>query len=90
MSKKTKPLCALISEDRILQLDNDLAENIKSGTVEEWRTVARYFHDENERLCNKLSAIRPSIAALITGSELLRLGQTELAAWLDKQTANDP
>ena len=32
-----------ISEERILQLSNDQAEGYKTGTIEEWRAVARYW-----------------------------------------------
>jgi len=74
------------TEERILQLLNDQAEDITSGTLREWREVARYVQNENSRLWNELGAVRPSIAALTAGLAMHHYAAKELEAWLKRQT----
>lgn len=83
MSKR-KPLVKAISEERILQLSNDLSEDIRSGTVEEWRAVALYFRKELDASVNRLNQVRPSIAALVSAHKLNQYAMTELSTWTEK------
>lgn len=58
------------TDERCLQLSNDLAENIESGTRAEWKDVARFWQTEhakeihrantlaNQSLMNALTAVR--------------------------------
>lgn len=47
-----------ITEERMAQLINDAAENIASGTVAEWRSVARMLLDDQQKLQNQFNALR--------------------------------
>lgn len=89
MKKKTyKPkkwkLTTSISEKRILQLSNDLSENIPSGTVQEWRSVAKYFRDKLDKAHNDLNSVRPSVAALVFGNKAAHFALSEMDAWLKR------
>ena len=44
-SHKARRLVRILSEDRCLQLSNDLSEDIASGTLREWRGVASFWRD---------------------------------------------
>ena len=58
------------TDERCLQLSNDLAENIESGTRAEWKDVARFWQTEhakeihrantlaNQSLMNALTSVR--------------------------------
>jgi hypothetical protein len=54
-------LVSQLSKERILQLSNDLSEDIQSGSVQDWRTVAQYFRDELD-----INSIRLSVAVIDT------------------------
>jgi Ni,Fe-hydrogenase III large subunit len=82
-------LFAAISEERILQLLNDAAEDIKSGDVREWRRVARYLQDEFQKLQNHLNAIRPTVAAMSVGFDLMAHGKSEMRQWLERMKEAD-
>lgn len=84
-----KPISKSISEERILKLSNDLSEGIKSGTVEEWRTVARYWRNCHDMTLNKINSVRPSIAALVMGRDMFVMGTAELKTWLAQQCSED-
>lgn len=77
-------LWAAISEERILQLSNDLSEGIKSGTVREWRTAAKYFRDQLDRAHNDINSIRPSVAAMVTGMNIVNFSRQEMDEWLKR------
>lgn len=88
--KPKKPLVAAIPEIRILQLSNDLSENVRSGTTEEWRAVALYFRNEVDRREHSLGSIRPSISAFLMAEKIRSLATRELQDWLDRMTPKDP
>jgi len=77
-------LLAAVNEERILQLSNDLSEGIKSGTVCEWRSVAKYFRDALDKAHNDINAIRPSVAAMVLGTNCIRHAHAEMDVWLKK------
>lgn len=77
-TRKPLKLLADIKEERILQLSNDLSEGIKSGTVKEWRTVAMYYR----KVLDHAYTIRPSVSALLLGTDLITTARTELREWL--------
>ena len=81
---RSSALLAASSEERILQLSNDLSEGIKSGSVKEWRTVAKYFRDQLDRAHNDINAIRPSVAAMVMGQNCVRFAHEEMDAWLKR------
>lgn len=86
LKAKRKPLVACISEERILQLSNDMSEDIRSGTVEEWRAVAKHFRTNHDRLWNELGVLRCEIVSAIHGDEIYQLGIKGLKTWLGRQT----
>lgn len=57
MSKKT-------IEERILQLTNDHAEGMRTGTAAEWRQVADYWRDQCEVLVRSRNRIRDAVTML--------------------------
>ncbi len=59
--KRKPPLVAKISEDRILQLSNDMSEDMASGTTAEWRAVALYFRNEVDDQQNRINAMRGEV-----------------------------
>jgi hypothetical protein len=77
-------LLAGIDEERILQLSNDLSENIKSGTVKEWRSVAYYFRHKLDQAHNDINSIRPSVAAMVTGMRCVQFSHQEMDQWLKR------
>ena len=82
--KRKAVLMAALSEERILQLSNDLSEGINSGTVKDWRAVAKYFRDQLDRAHNDINAIRPSVAAMVMGQNCVRFAHAEMDAWLKR------
>lgn len=90
MKKKTKAtsrgksLTAAISEERVLQLSNDLSEGIASGSVREWRAVAKYFRDALDQAHNDLNAIRPTVSAMVLGQRCVQHALTEMDGWLKR------
>ncbi len=83
--KKSKPaLTASISEERILQLSNDLSEDIASGSTAEWRSVALYFRKELDRAYNDLNAIRPTVAAMTAGLNMIAFAKAEMNQWINR------
>ena len=80
---KKKPLIAAIPDEKVALLLNDMAENIRSGTVEQWRAVAKFQQRQIQRLLNEQNAVRPSVAALVAGFKMIRFGQAELEQWLN-------
>lgn len=73
MKVKPRPLIAKISRERILQLSNDLSENMRTGTTEEWRAVALYFRGELDALVIVANQLPwEAISAGIKASEKLR------------------
>ena len=80
--KKKKP----VTEERILQLSNDISEGIKSGNLREWIEVAKYFRREHDRLWNDLGRLRCEVAVLVTSQEMHRLASQGLSTWLKTQT----
>ncbi len=85
--KQTVPLVASISQERILQLLNDLAEDIDSGTAAEWRAVANWQTRENRMVTESLASVRMSVAALVISLEMQKLANSELRQWLDRGKA---
>lgn len=77
-------LLATISEERILQLSNDLSEDLASGSVREWRTVAKYFRDQVDKAHNDINSIRPSVAAMVMGTNCVTHARQEMDAWLKR------
>jgi hypothetical protein len=77
-------LLANISDERILQLSNDLSEGIRSGDVSEWRSVAKYFRDALDKAHNDINAIRPAVAAMLTGTSCVQHAHAEMDQWLKK------
>ena len=72
------------SEERILQLSNDVSEGIASGDVKDWRAVALYFRQQLDLAERRMVETQPSISALCTGAKLMGAGIAELQAWLDR------
>lgn len=68
---KQPPLVAKISEERILQLSNDLSENLESGTVNEWRAVAQYFSGKLNNARYELAIAKLNIAMLKYGKGIV-------------------
>lgn len=77
-------LVSCLSEDRILQLSNDMSEGIASGTVKDWRAVAKYFRDQLDRAHNDINSIRPSVAAMVMGQNCVTYAHAEMDAWLKR------
>ncbi len=67
---KRKPIISSISEHRILQLANDAAENICSGSVEEWRAVAAYFQNAYHDIVRRQDDVESSIAIMTIGEKM--------------------
>ena len=82
--QKRPSLVAAISEERILQLSNDLSEGIASGTVREWRAVAKWMHDQADKAQNDINSIRPTVAAMVTGSKCVQYAHAEMDEWLKR------
>lgn len=61
-----KPLVADCTLDRIMQLSNDLSENIASGSVQEWRAVAKYYIDCLNKQYEDMNSVRLELIALAT------------------------
>ena len=73
-----------ITEERILQLSNDLSEGIATGTVRDWRAVARYWRDKLDKAHNDINSIRPSVAAMVMGQNCVRFAHREMEEWLKR------
>ena len=86
---RSSDLLAAINEERIFQLLNDMAEDIKSGDVREWRRVARYLQNELQTLQNHLNSIRPTVAAMQCAFEMMAFGKTEMKQWLERMRQAD-
>lgn len=76
-----------LSEDQILKLSNDLSENIASGDVKDWRSVALYFRNAADASFRDMETIRTSVAALTIGQQMTKLALPEIQAWLDRRCA---
>ncbi len=85
--RRSQNLIAPISEDRILGLSNDLSENIKSGSVSEWRAVAYYFRQKLDAAINDINAIQPTIAAYVIAISIIGQTTPEMDAWLKRVKA---
>jgi hypothetical protein len=86
-TRRRRPVERLVrrcSEERILQLANDVSEGIASGDVKEWRAVALYFRQQLDLAERRIREFQPSISALCTGTKLMGAGIAELQAWLDR------
>ena len=70
------------SEERILQLSNDVSEGIASGNVREWRAVALYFRNLFDKQHQSIGALRMSLAALTISEEMRTHAVREIAAWV--------
>jgi hypothetical protein len=81
-------LVSRCSEERILQLSNDVSEGIGSGNVREWRAVALYFRNLFDKQHQSIGALRMSLAALTISEEMRTHAVREIAAWV--KAANDP
>jgi len=81
-SKSPFVIIAHISEDRVGQLVNDMAENIPSGSVKEWRAVARFFQDRYRSEVNRTANLRLSLAALSIADEMRAVALPEIKQWL--------
>jgi len=75
----------VVSEERILQLSNDLNEGIESGSIKEWRAVALYFRTE----LDKLTPPRSSLAALTIAEKMRSQAMLEIAAWVKAQSDSE-
>ena len=82
--RRLKRLVSCISEERILQLSNDMSEGIASGTVGEWRAVAQYFRNQVDKAHNDINSIRPSVAAMVMGQNCVNYAHAEMDAWLKR------
>lgn len=83
-----KRVVSRCSEERILQLSNDMSEGIESGTVKEWRAVALYFRNLFDKERQSVASLRMSLAALNISEEMRGHALREIAAWLNAQAAN--
>lgn len=79
---------AAISEERILQLSNDMSEGISSGTTKEWRAVAYYFRFKMDELKNRTTSLHSTLAALNLSEQMRTMALQEVSAWL--KAANAP
>lgn len=75
------------SEERILQLSNDVSEGIASGNVREWRAVALYFRNLFDKQHQSIGALRMSLAALTISEEMRTHAVREIAAWVKAANA---
>jgi hypothetical protein len=73
------------TEERILQLTNDQAEGIKSGSLHEWREVARYWRNQEEKQTRRLMGIVPSIAALVLARRIESHAMEEIEKWSERE-----
>lgn len=65
MSKsKSKPIWNDLTEEQILQLTNNLAEDIPGGNARDWAAVARYWRDEAEKRNHQMWADRQRVLSL--------------------------
>jgi hypothetical protein len=78
---KAKPT----TEERILQLTNDQAEGITSGSLREWREVARYWRNQEARQTRRLMGIVPSIAALVLARRIESHAMEEIEKWSERE-----
>lgn len=76
-----------VTEDRILQLTNDQAEGIVSGSVREWREVARYWRDQHEQQTQRLMGLLPSVSALSLAKQIEQHALREIEAWAKRENA---
>ena len=77
-------LLAKISEQRILGLSNDLSEDIVSGTVEEWRSVALYFIDKYYDEFYKVVTARDVLVLLNLSDVAKKHALKDAVKWLKK------
>lgn len=75
-------LISRCSEERILQLANDVSEGIASGNVREWRAVALHFRNLFDKQHHSIGALRMSLAALTVSEEMRTHAVREIAAWV--------
>ena len=78
---------AAISEERILQLANDMSEGISSGATKEWRAVAYYFRMKMDEIHNRTASLHSTLAALQLSEQMRSMALQEVSAWL--KAAND-
>lgn len=81
---RKKKLISDLTEERILQLSNDMSEDIRSGSVNDWRAVAKYFRNQLDRAHNDINSIRPSVAAMVMGQSCVNYAHSEMDAWLKR------
>lgn len=80
--KKLKQLVRFISEERILQLSNDLAEGIVTGTVAEWRAVARYWQNSTESERRNMMKIKVALKWGEWSKSAKAIAEKEITEWL--------
>lgn len=80
--RKAVALVANCSEERILQLSNDLSEDMASGTIKEWRAVALYFRKCFDDQFQRTASLRNSLAAFHISEQMRASAKTEIFAWL--------
>lgn len=83
--KNPRPLAKEISEERILQLSNDLSEGMASGTIQEWRSVALYWRNCYDQELSKVIDVRSALSPTLLGFNLFKLGVEDLQKWLNER-----
>lgn len=68
--KSARPIIKQLTEERILQLSNDLSEDIRSGDVREWRN-------------NQLMEVRMHVAGFTIAYQMLGVAAADLGKWND-------
>lgn len=83
MPRKSK-IIADIPEDRILQIANDVAEGVASGTKPELRAVIQYFQKALDKEVQRTNVAHMSVAMLVLGQELVDKHTAALRQWLEQ------
>lgn len=79
-----RKLVAKISKERIYQLANDSTEDIESGTVEEWRAIAKYFQDRYGDSSAKLWDLKRAVKSMIISDRLAETMRNNVHKWMDE------
>ena len=79
----------MVKVDRILQITNDAAEGIRSGTREEWVAAAMYWRDANNAMWLELGKLRSSMIGLGLAADISPKAWGKIKLWFDRVTPND-
>ena len=86
--KTKKPFLPKLPKEHILELSNDIAEGIKSGSITEIRCVAFYHMMEHDIANQKLCSLLGTLALIEACENMAKSSKEELHAKL-KEMANE-